>query len=119
MKTLLIAGSRDINLTMDECFHIFDNASYIFDTKFDLIISGGARGIDLYADYWASRKDYPFKEYPADWDNLGRSAGYIRNAEMVKDCDAAIVVWDGESKGTEHTLNLLSRDRVPYVLVVR
>ena len=114
---LLVAGSRNLYWTQRQYFHVFDNASYVFDTVFDLIISGGAQGVDQQAILWAKSKDYPTEEYLADWDKHGKRAGYLRNKLMVEACDAAILVWDGLSKGTKITLDLLQTSDKPYVLV--
>ncbi len=41
----------------------------------------------------------------ADWKKYGRSAGCIRNAEMAKNAEALIALWDGKSKGTINMLD--------------
>lgn len=44
---------------------------------------------------------------PADW-SKGRGAGYARNAEMVSEIRGlgglVMACWDGESRGTKHTI---------------
>jgi len=48
------------------------------------------------------------EKHPADWEKHGKSAGLIRNAEMVKlgaDLCIAFIV-PGRSRGTEHTVRL-------------
>ena len=70
------------------------------------------------------RKDtddfYPFphglKEFPADWETWGKSAGYKRNIELGQYCDSAIIIWDGKSKGTKHMLDILDEYNKPYIL---
>lgn len=114
MRRLLVAGSR----SHVPSFDLLDQASYCLDSTFDIIIHGGARGVDTVAAAWAYSKGYAVEAYPAEWDKYGRSAGYRRNAEMVGKATAAIVVWDGESKGTKHTIDLLTEAKLPYVLVV-
>lgn len=61
-----------------------------------VIISGGARGADTLARVYAFERDIPFEEYPAKWDVYGKSAGYRRNAEMVKEASMLIAMWDGD-----------------------
>jgi hypothetical protein len=119
---LLIAGSRG--------FETYDTAGLytLFQTATELlsinvyedpvtIISGGARGIDSAGETWAGYMAFPFVLYVAQWNELGKRAGYIRNAEMAEACDAAILVWDGESRGTMHMRDLMSKARKPYVLM--
>lgn len=110
---LLIAGSR--NLHPD--YHTLDAASYLFDVPFDKIISGGAKGVDTIAREWAIVRDYNFEEFLAEWDTYGKKAGYIRNKEMVEECTHAIIVYDGSSLGTKHTIDLLEKENKPYVLL--
>jgi hypothetical protein len=50
----------------------------------------------------------------ADWEKYGKRAGYIRNEEMAKyakqdEIGIAICVWDGESKGTKHMIDLAKK----------
>ena len=63
------------------------------------IVSGGARGVDEYAEAWAKLKGVKSKIFKPDW-SLGKSAGAIRNRKIVDYCDQLIAFWDGKSKGT-------------------
>lgn len=100
---IIIAGSRgfsDYNLLTQECDKIL--------TEFEdiEIVSGGARGADKMGEFYAKEKGYPVKIFPADWDKLGKSAGYIRNKQMAEYADVLIAFWDGKSSGTNHMINL-------------
>lgn len=120
MRHLLVAGSRGFDSwRQDALEHVLNQASYALDMKFGKIIHGGARGVDRMAGIWAESKGYPVSVYPAYWELHGKRAGYIRNSLMVEDADAAIIVWDGKSKGTKHTIDLMTASGKPYVLVVR
>ncbi len=44
-----------------------------------------------------------------DWLNLGKRAGYVRNTDIVKNSDMIIAFWDGNSKGTKHTIGLAQK----------
>lgn len=48
-------------------------------------------------------------EMKADWDEHGKSAGFIRNAEMGDVADELILVWDGRSNGSGHMRDLMRR----------
>ncbi len=80
------------------------------------IISGTAKGVDTEGIYFAESRGYSIELYPADWNKYKKSAGFIRNEIMVKRCHAAIIVWDGNSKGTKHALDLLDKHGKPYIL---
>lgn len=103
MIKVIIAGTRD-----------FSDYSLVKD-KLDLlkssvgqfeVVSGGARGADSLGERYANENDLSLKIFPAEWDKYGKSAGYRRNEQMAQYADACIVFWDGESKGTEHMINL-------------
>ncbi len=51
----------------------------------------------------------PIERYPADWDKHGKPAGYIRNAEMADKAEALLALWDGQSRGTLHMINLAKK----------
>lgn len=70
------------------------------------IVSGTANGADKLGERYAMEKGYPINRIAADWDGLGKSAGYKRNEDMAKYADALVVFWDGESKGTKHMIDL-------------
>ena len=71
-----------------------------------IIVSGKANGADSLGEKYAKLKGYKVLEMPADWDKYGKSAGYIRNKEMAKIADGAIIFWDGKSKGSKHMIDL-------------
>ncbi|MBB6299938.1 hypothetical protein GGE67_000531 [Rhizobium leucaenae] len=50
-----------------------------------VLIEGEASGLDKRAAHWAFRRGVTVDKYPADWDNLGKSAGSIRNQWMIDD----------------------------------
>ena len=71
-----------------------------------ILISGGAQGADSLGERFADEHGLEKIIHLPDWDKYGRSAGYIRNQKIVKDSDAVVAFWDGQSKGTEHTIDL-------------
>ena len=65
-----------------------------------LIISGGARGADTMAEWWAKAKGVPCDVYEADWISLGRKAGPIRNQRMLDEGKPDLVVAFPGGRGT-------------------
>ncbi len=106
---VLIFGSRHVTdmSVLEEAIRL----SSINVKNITNIISGCARGADALGEQWAIANNIPILKYPADWDKHGKSAGYIRNAEMAKVTEFGIALWDGESKGTKHMIDLL-KDRI-------
>ena len=72
------------------------------------IISGDClKGADKLAKQYATDYHFDYVGYPADWNQYGKRAGAIRNRTMVDLCDEAVVFWDGASKGTKISVDML------------
>lgn len=99
---LIVAGGRE--------FTNYSHLSECIEVNFDLldleIVSGCARGADALGIKFAEENDIPLTKFPADWDRHGKSAGYIRNAEMADYADSLLAFWDGRSRGTKHMIDL-------------
>ena len=121
MKELrvVIAGSRDFNdfpKLMNSSIEILTGISKKRDDLDRIrIISGTARGADKLGEQYAKIVGYELSKFPADWDGLGKRAGYVRNAEMAKfaveddNYGMLIAFWDGQSRGTKHMIDLAKR----------
>jgi hypothetical protein len=111
---VLICGSRgikDLRLI----------ARAIKESGFDVneIISGGAGGVDSLAEGYALAKNIPIRVFKPDWKQFGSRAGIVRNAEMVKEADAVIAIWDKKSKGTKSSIDFARKENKPlYVLEI-
>lgn len=88
-----------------------------FTPNITSIVSGGADGADTFARYYANAKGIPLTEYLPDWNTYGKRAGYLRNEQIIKDCDYVIAFWDGFSKGTLHDIKLASRMKKPCKVI--
>jgi len=75
------------------------------DPKQDMIVSGGANGIDSLAEQYARAHGIQPVILPALWDNFGKGAGKIRNSNVVKVAHIIIAFWDQESPGTKDTID--------------
>ena len=111
---IIIAGSRnfnDYNLLKSSCDNLL--------TKFTNIeiVSGTARGADKLGERYAREKGYDIKEFPANWDKFGKSAGYIRNDEMAQYSDMLIAFWDGTSRGTKHMIDLANKRGIKVIVI--
>ena len=94
MKTAVV-GSRTIkNL---------DISPYI-PKETDLIISGGANGVDKIAEDYADRHRISKLILRPKYNLYRKNAPLIRNDEIVEISDKIIVFWDGKSRGTKHTI---------------
>jgi hypothetical protein len=113
---LIIAGSRHLTVQYDELFKIIDKLGI---TPIDMVVSGGARGIDRSGEDMAEAYEIPLRRFPADWDKYGRSAGPIRNLAMAIYADALLLIWDGESRGSANMLQQMKRLKKPVYEIIR
>lgn len=105
---LLVVGSRSIT--------DFDLSCFISDDV-DTVISGGASGIDTLAEEYADRHRLSKYIFRPRYDLYGRAAPIRRNEQMVDFCDAVLVIWDGHSKGTQHTIKYAKSIDKPITVV--
>ena len=89
---------------------VFHEAMVRYLENFDspvLFVSGAASsGADSLIIRWCRYYRYPCLQMPADWDNLGKGAGYVRNAKMANIATHCIAFYNGESNGTKNMLEL-------------
>jgi hypothetical protein len=113
---LIIAGSRDILMTVNELNNIIGEHFDI--TQITEIVSGCAQGIDLLGIKWATKNEIPVKKFIPDWSLNGKAAGHIRNREMGNYTDQAIVIYNG-SKGSQGMIDYMKKINKPCVVVVK
>lgn len=110
---VIIAGGRD-----------FTNTQALIDFLIELqelnqlpvefeIVEGGARGADRCGHDIAKATGWRHTQFPADWDRLGKRAGYVRNAEMAEYADVLVACWDSKSRGTKHMIETMQKKGKP------
>lgn len=110
-----VIGSR----TYTDTQFIFDNLDKIDDKRgIDFIVSGGARGADIRSRWWANNKSKQLLEFLPNWNMYGKSAGFIRNEKIVDNADLVLAFWDGESKGTKHSIDLAIKKNIRIITFV-
>lgn len=108
---IIIAGSRDFSdyNIVKKSLKNFLISKQTSDKP--IIICGMARGADMLGYRLAKEFKLPLKEFPAEWNRFGKSAGYIRNEQMAKyaqehENGVLFAFWDGKSKGTKWMIEL-------------
>lgn len=95
---VLVCGGRD--------FDDYDLLKTVLSTLqvtrgyFDEIIHGGARGADALAAQYAERNQIISRAFRANWHKHGRSAGPIRNQQMLLEGKPDLVVAFAGGRGT-------------------
>lgn len=81
------------------------------------VVTGGARGADTLAINAVRDLGWVDVEvYPAKWDEYGKRAGYIRNAEMASlgaDICLAFFKRGAANKGTQMMVDLCNKAGIP------
>lgn len=91
---IAIIGTRDAGMV--DCHWL---AQYV-PSETTLIISGGAKGIDTYAEEYAQSRGISFFKIIPDYKKYGKNAPLIRNQEIVDRVDRVLAFWDYTSRGT-------------------
>lgn len=89
---LLVTGSR--SWPEEDAYWIHRHLDAAFAQALDadrelVIVHGDCKsgphrgGVDRYADDWCIEVSCLVERWPANWDELGKSAGFKRNADMV------------------------------------
>lgn len=101
----IIAGSRDIK---DEDL-VFETIRSALEDGFEIteVVSGTAEGVDELGEKWGDQNDvsvsrFPYEDYTDD--NPVKVAPLVRNKKMAEYAEQAIIIWDGESPGTENMI---------------
>lgn len=69
-----------------------------------LVLSGGAKGADSLGEEYANANNIPTKIFLPDWDKYGKSAGMLRNSDIINEAEIVVAFWDGESKGCKDAI---------------
>ena len=103
---MIVAGSRSIDEN-DAYNYLQENIAGIFKGR---IVTGMAKGVDSAAYKWASDYGLVTVKAPARWDKYGKASGYIRNQWMSWYATDLLALWDGESRGTKHMIDIAHND---------
>lgn len=121
---LIVAGSRYWDSNQTEVFDDYDFVEKKLDKihaskPITEIVCGKARGADTLGERWAIENDIAVKEFPVtseDWKRYGKAAGHRRNEEMGDYADAAVIFWNGISKGSLGMKKYMDKLKKPSVV---
>lgn len=113
---ILIAGSRSYCNRSEFDHFVDEHLATITNTP--IIISGMAGGVDTMAFDYGHAHGIEVLPIKALWDDLGRRAGYIRNAVMRDLADTGLIFWDRKSPGTKNMISQLKRHKIPCCVII-
>ena len=77
--------------------------------EIQMIISGGAKGVDTYAKLFAARHHKPYMEFTPQYSIYGRYATLKRNTQIVREASTVVAFPSAESRGTNHSIKEAQR----------
>lgn len=98
------------------------------------LISGGAPGVDTWAEDFAKSMHWKTLILKANWKDLSHpdaiiktgkygkydaKAGIRRNQLIINEADKVVVFWNGKSSGTKSTINMAIKAGKPIDIYVR
>ena len=104
---LAIVGTRNPGVTYQEWEKLLLNK--INPEEIQMVISGGAKGVDSFAKLFAVRHHKPYMEFAPQYNVYGRYATLKRNTQIVKEATTVIAFPSAESKGTYHSIKEAQR----------
>lgn len=121
MVRILITGSRSWADPEQIRMAILDILENTGTSPEDALIVHGdcPSGADYMASVIAEHEGIPQERHPADWKGLGRKAGFVRNAEMVKlGADVCLAFINNGSAGATMTANTAIKAGIPTKIIV-
>ena len=121
---LFISGSKSISVLSDEVKLTLDN--YMANGTEFLI--GDCYGVDAAVQKYLELKGYrnvtiycsgeiPRNNLEAAKGLTGRAFQYVKDIQMAQDCDQALMVWDGNSKGTGENIRRIMEMEKPNIVI--
>ena len=115
---LMVFGGREFQNYEVMKAHILAIAKDMGPDKGISIVSGMARGADKLAVRIAEELGAKIYKFPADWNQYGKRAGFLRNTQMAEFADQGLAFWDGKSRGTKHSIGELEKFGKPVEVVL-
>ena len=111
---VMVTGSRDWPCR-------YQVEAFFSDLTPGILICGGCRGVDTWAETVCRGRGWVIHRFPADWNTYGRAAGFIRNNAMLAACKKmggkVVAFWDGKSRGTKHAIDEAGRLGLPLTIL--
>lgn len=111
-----IVGSRDYDNYSEFKSYVDAFRKHI---QVDMIISGGAIGVDYMAYRYAVENGITFVCHPPKPEDGYPAKFFRRNLRIVNSSETVLAFPKGKSSGTRHTISLAKKLGVPFYVVER
>lgn len=112
---VLVCGGRNYGYTWIDGKKLVDYEQLrkmydvLDEINITVLITGRARGADRFSELYARRAGIEIEAYPADWNQFGKRAGPIRNAQMLREGRPGLVVAFPGGVGTAHMCSIAEK----------
>jgi hypothetical protein len=114
---IAIVGSRTFGDRIEDTKVRNAVKAYVASLPSDtVIVSGGASGVDTWAENAARECGLGVIVFKPDWKLYGKSAGMIRNGQIIEAADSVVAFWNGGSSGTANSIERAKRAGKPVVI---
>lgn len=113
-----VVGSRAFINETNAYKGFLDKMDKYVDDQVTEIVSGGAKGVDGWADNYGREYDIPVFIFWPEWDIYGKRAGFERNKLIIDRAEFVLIFWDGKSKGTQNDIILARWWNKPHILYI-
>lgn len=118
---VIIAGGRDFkdyNLLKEKLDLILQNLEEVEIVSGKQVTeeNGEKYGADYLGEQYALSRDLPIKDFPADWDKYGKSAGPKRNKQMAEYA-THLVAFDTGGRGTANMIQEATKQKLKIRII--
>jgi predicted Rossmann fold nucleotide-binding protein DprA/Smf involved in DNA uptake len=118
---ICIIGSRSLDKA-EVIIPIMDKFFKEHTVKPQVIISGGAKGVDHFSQWYAEHNGLDFIQILPyhlldTTTEFNSKYFFIRTKQMISNADKVLAIWDTKSKGTEYGIKLAQKLDIPVMVV--
>jgi hypothetical protein len=108
---IAVSGGRD-----NYDYEFIDAVLHSYSTSYQIteILVGDASGVDSIVKQWCRYNEMECKVFEANWKEYGKSAGPIRNSEILNDHPDIVILFAGGA-GTENMSTQAASRRIVTV----
>jgi predicted Rossmann-fold nucleotide-binding protein len=120
MKVCII-GSRSLEQG-EKVLPVIDTFIKDHTKKPQVIISGGAKGVDQLSKMYADKHGIDFIEFLPyhlidTTVEFNSKYFFIRTKQMIDNADKVLAIWNTKSKGTEYGIKYAQKKNIPVMVV--
>ena len=115
---IIVCGNKDFK---DRDFCLKKLKEIISGYENPEIVSGHARGADMFGEEFAEKEGIKCTVFKAEWNLYGKAAGPIRNKAMLtyamEETPVVIAFWNGASRGTKNMVEQARKAGAEVIIV--